>query len=198
MFNSLCGCFENLGASDPGDTLSSRDGQAPMPWIYRCGMAGAGHLFVIDGDLTKVHCDALLVPTDADRTIEEHWQSLFPGGTRYPGRRFAPGERVQRLGTTDAPAAGPDIWLGQFGHRKGDTEDWYADGLVDFVEQASAAYKAVDGVPRRIAVNVVGSGKGGARFDKGTLLKTIVPRLTKAAAAKRIDVVLVCQGRRQY
>lgn len=198
MFNSLCGCFENLGASDPGDISSSHDGQAPMPWIYRCRMAGAGHLFVIDGDLTKVHCDALLVPTDADRTIEEHWHSLFPGGTRYPGRRFAPGERVQRLGTTDAPAAGPDIWLGQFGHRKGDTEDWYADGLVDFVEQASAAYKAVNGVPRRIAVNVVGSGKGGARLDKGTLLKTIVPRLAEAAAAKRIDVVLVCHGRRQY
>ena len=81
---------------------------------------------------------------------------------------------------------------------RADTEKWYADGLVDFVEQAGAIYKPINGVPRRVAVNVAGSGKGGARLDKGTLLKTIVPRLTKAAAANRIDVVLVCHGRRQY
>ena len=118
--------------------------------------------------------------------------------TKIPSKRSNRPIRVQRLRPTKATAAGPEIWLGQFGHRAGDTEDWYADGLVDFVEQAGAVYKPANGLPRRVAVNIAGSGRGGARLDKGTLLKTIVPRLTEAAETNRIDVVLVCHGRRQY
>lgn len=35
-----------------------------------------GHLFIINGDLTKLACDAVLVPTDEDFVIEAPWKPL--------------------------------------------------------------------------------------------------------------------------
>jgi hypothetical protein len=161
-------------------------------------MPTPGHLFVIDGDLTKVACDALLIPTDANRRIEKHWDSLFVDRTKPPGREFSADERVQKLEPADVSASAPDVWLSQFGHRGGATNKWYADGIAAFVQRAGDEYEPIAGVPRRVAVNVAGSGAGGAQNDKGTLIKTIVPRLVEAAQEHEIDVVLVCWGRRQY
>ena len=36
-----------------------------------------GHLFIINGDLTKIACDALLVPTDGGSRMERQWRPLF-------------------------------------------------------------------------------------------------------------------------
>lgn len=35
-----------------------------------------GHLFIINGDLTKLACDAVLLPTDESFRIEDAWHDL--------------------------------------------------------------------------------------------------------------------------
>lgn len=37
-----------------------------------------GHLYVVDGDLTRIACDAWLLPTDDDFDITEAWHSVVP------------------------------------------------------------------------------------------------------------------------
>ena len=97
------------------------------------------------------------------------------------------------------PEVGPQIWLGDIGWH-GAPDGWFADGLVDFVERASASIPcaSVEGQRLRLAVNVAGSGRGGSEHDKGQLFETIVPALDEAAQRFDVDVVLVCWGLKQY
>ncbi|MGE2736086.1 SIR2 family protein [Mycolicibacterium vaccae] len=59
-----------------------------------------GHLFVAQGDLTKLACDAVLVPCDSDMDINSVWSPILPAGLargdhsrwlRLPGRPNAAG-----------------------------------------------------------------------------------------------------------
>ena len=165
-------------------------------------MAGQpGSLFVVDGDLTKIRCDAVLIPTDDELVIEPAWAGLL--GTRagpldaHPG--FVGGRRVRKFRPPAPLNPGePSIWLGDFGREDPD-EGWYAAGLVSFVRQASRSLRAAERQhPPRLAVNFVGSGAGGSRHDKGALYDEIVPALERAAEEYCADVVLVCWGERSY
>ena len=96
------------------------------------------------------------------------------------------------------PQSGPQIWLGCIGAFDS-PPDWYAQGLVDFIERVCAAWPLVAGAHRpRVAVNVGGSGAGGSAHDKGHLFRTIVPALSEAADRLDVDVALVCWGEKQY
>lgn len=39
----------------------------------------SGHLFIMNGDLTKVACDAILIPTDAGLGFTLSWKRLLRG-----------------------------------------------------------------------------------------------------------------------
>jgi hypothetical protein len=161
---------------------------------------GTGHLFVIDGDLTQLACDAILIPTDDRLSVTSAWShflgmheaGVLPGYSFSNGRRaipFAPAREID----------GPRIWLGNIG-AVGNSDDWYAEGLVEFVEHAGSELLANWDrvVAPRLAVNVAGSGAGGFIGRKGTLFDTIIPALQAAAHTTKVDVVLVCWGERPY
>lgn len=40
-----------------------------------------GHVFIINGDLTKIACDALLIPTDGAVNITASWRQFLHGTT---------------------------------------------------------------------------------------------------------------------
>lgn len=154
-------------------------------------MTEHGHLFVIDGDLTKLHCDAILIPVDNRFLVTRTWEHLLgtSGFLQDVDRPAGWGTSVRAMpyrmdGTRE-------IWLGDIGRSRAD-DSWYADGLVEFVRRASAAGR------RRLAVNVAGSGHGGSAHDKGRLYNTIVPALRSAARETGSDVVLVCWGEQSY
>jgi hypothetical protein len=158
----------------------------------------SGHLFVIDGDLKQLACDAILIPTDDRLTITDKWASF--SGMDRPGvlgdQKFPTGQRSMPMpGHID----GPQVWLGNIG-AAGKDDDWYATGLVDFVERAGRALLETwdQVVPPRLAVNVAGSGAGGFVRKKGTLFDTIIPALQKTCEAVAVDVVLVCWGEKPY
>lgn len=158
-----------------------------------------GHLFVIDGDLTRLHCDAILIPVDVGLSCTETWSDLLGFRGRIEDAVVPPGwGTTVRSFAYRAQEAGPHIWLGDIG-RYGADDDWYADGLVDFIERANDGDHRSPGELRlRLAVNVAGSGEGGASDDKGRLFDTIVPAIESAATRLGVDVVLVCWGDQQY
>jgi hypothetical protein len=154
-----------------------------------------GHLHVVAGDLTRISCDAWLLPTDNTFHISRSFASAIhvDAGAALPGLDWQ-GERVlhyRRSGDTD-------IWLGDVG-RWGEPPQCYAEAVAPFAERASALIRGR--VERRrpmLALGVLGTGEGGMRDDKGAVYEVLLPALYAAADTYNVDLVLVCWKRRAY
>lgn len=170
----------------------------PIANLSRMG----GHLFIVNGDLTKIACDALLIPTDANVRIERPWKSLFVGRRRETPTEFG---RRRVLAMPRRPNE-PRVWLGNVG-QVGNSSDFsvFAPIVEEFVVKASADVRKVPDAERiygwpkpRLAVNVVGSGQGGGATRKGHLILGLVTTLTELANDNDVDIVLVTFGPKPY
>lgn len=160
-----------------------------------------GHLFIINGDLTKVACDALLIPTDTEHKVEDHWRG-FLESRRYtkPGP-WELGDVFPSVSDTT-----PHIWLGNIGQSTNGADfEAFAPTVEAFISQAKARLETVDDDERiyawpklRLAVNVVGSGAGGGVGMKGNLTLGLVQTLTELATTHDVDIVLVTWGEKAY
>ncbi len=165
-----------------------------------------GHLFVIDSDLTKLYCDAVLVPVDIRLTLEKAWHALLKSVGWPMLKRVAQPEgwgstvhafRLEQHASQTA-ASYPEIWLGEVG-RSNPPDGHYARVLVEFVRRVSERAKSTPrSAPLRVGVPVVGTGEGGGWEDKGSIFSSIVPALERAALDYGVDVVLVCFGAKLY
>ncbi len=99
-----------------------------------------GHLFIINGDLTKIASDALLVPTDDGSRIEPQWRPLFKGREDEIPKAWG----NQRLKALRRVPKEPQIWLGNIG-RVGNRSDFsaFAPTVKNFVKKADAALRTV-------------------------------------------------------
>ncbi|MGV0741035.1 SIR2 family NAD-dependent protein deacylase [Mycolicibacterium sp. XJ870] len=161
-----------------------------------------GHLFIINGDLNKIACDAVLLPTDNEFTIESKWDGLVEDYNdeipdMWDGRNVIP---------LSARHKKPRVWLGNVGQYGEHSEfSVFASVVEEFVDNAAA--EAADTPHReriydwplpRLAVNVVGSGKGGGRGKKGDLTVGLVGTLTTLAQEHEVDIILVTRGDKAY
>lgn len=160
----------------------------------------SGHLFIINGDLTKLACDAILIPTDEVFRIENPWVEVL-GGWKRP---TSWGDST--VIALDPVPGEPQIWLGNIG-QIGDESDFavFEPVLTEFVEKAAGALQAVASEDRiyaapklRLAVNVIGSGRGGASRKKGELVHGLVLALERVARAHDVDIILVAFGEKPY
>ena len=159
-----------------------------------------GHLFIINGDLTHIACDAILIPTDPDFNIETPWIDLLAGRTGPTTWSTSNLEPLDRSGKE------PQIWLGNVGLPG---ESWGFDAfkptITRFVEKASEVARKVDDKERiypwpkpRLAVNVIGSGCGGGFGKKGELVSGLIQDLQELAEKHDVDIVLVTFGEKPY
>jgi len=169
-----------------------------------------GHLFIINGDLNKIACDAVLLPTDTQFTIESKWDGLADDhrseieayksryeGTDWDGRRILPLRKIPKK---------PRVWLGNIGQHGDQTKfSTFAPVVEDFVKQVAEEPEPEDSQERiyqwplrRLAVNVVGSGEGGGRGTKGDLALGLVKTLTELTRRHTVDIVLVTYGSKPY
>lgn len=161
----------------------------------------SGHLFIINGDLNKIACDAVLLPTDNEFTIESKWDGLIEDyrgeiPDAWDGRHVIPLSQRHRK---------PRVWLGNVGQYGEQTEfSVFAPVVEEFVVNARAATdtrsreRIYDWPLPRLAMNVVGSGKGGGRGKKGELTVGLVGTLTRLAREHNVDIVLVTRGDKAY
>ena len=151
-----------------------------------------GHLFIVAGDVTRIHCDAWLLPTTRGRDlVRDFADAAARGGVALP-ERWPDDARVLQPPQGDE---GPVIWLGDVGRRSAGPE-WFAACAVQFVEQAVATVSpSRTGCPPLLALPALGTRYGGADWHaKGEVLRSLVDSLGDVCARTGADVVLVLWG----
>lgn len=138
-----------------------------------------GHLFVVDSDLRKIHCDAWLLPTDKNFSITDVWIDVvgLKQRGRLAGLNWPNNSRVLFFGKVNDV----DVWLANIGNEAGDTQI-FADAAGDFIREA--VQKLRDETPNapetwvpRLALNHIGTGRGGAKFKKWQAIKEVTNRI---------------------
>lgn len=163
-----------------------------------------GHLFIVRGDLLRLACDAVMVPSGEGRDgygfiSQQVWRDALgdlvdaDGYLRDPP---GPDRRVVKA----RPGGGinrPAMWASHTGDT-GKSPEWYAAAVEQFIE-AAAQEPVADGARPLgdarplLGVPLVGTGDGGARDRRGEVLLVIM-EATKDALDKPdtvADVVLV-------
>ena len=150
-----------------------------------------GHVHVVAGDITKIGCDAWLLPTDGAFTISGAFAEEIG---LVSGQRLAnhvwDGSRVIRL--EQSLAGRPQVWLANVGRNPGDPRNegsWYADVIKPFARSATKGLKPT-GVPPLLAIPVLGTGDGGMAADKGTIYRELLPEMLCVAESQEVDLVL--------
>jgi len=171
-------------------------------WTYAARM---GHLFIIEGNIAQVACDAWLLPTDRSFHVTESFAGAIghrPG--HLVGFDWAD-RRVVRYGHQHGDGKGPVVVLGNVGlppiepaegSDNPEHELWIREVVDAFAELGAGL-----GPGRRrplLACPALGTGWGGFRNDRGTVYRALIPALRDAAAAFDVDLVLVCHGRDSY
>lgn len=159
-----------------------------------------GHVFIVNGDLTKIACDALLIPTDGMVNITPSWRPFLEGLT-YPDHFET---RVMRA--LPARRREPHVWLGDLARYDiVDKTAVFEATIQEFVERATPEVQRLRADDRiypwpkpRLAVNVIGTGYGGAAHVKGELLTLLIKTLESLAAKHDVDLILVAYGDKPY
>lgn len=155
-----------------------------------------GHLFVTRGDLGRLACDAVLVPSG--RAGRRFWHVSNPGWHRlleglrdeegfvaphggWSGEAPTPseGRRVVRLARSRGPAL-PEVWAGHTGEG-GQEPQWYAEAIGEFLGAATASLgraRGAAGAATDAAVDARDRARGAAGVAPGDAAAT-GPRATQ-------------------
>ena len=160
--------------------------------IARC--TEPGHVFVVQGDLTTLSCDAWLLPTDRELRVAAKWHRGLPPDL-ISGERLTvePPGAWQRGEVSSFALPGehrPAVWATDVGGGEGTSTEWYRQALASFLDQASA-FPAAGRARPLLAVPVVGTGGSGGGARSGAVLAGIVQELEDAVGRNSADVVLV-------
>jgi hypothetical protein len=160
-----------------------------------------GHLYVVDGDLTRIACDAWLLPTDDHFDITEAWHSVVPvdrkwrlTGHEWPVTENGMLDDGNRIIKYRGHHDGAEIYLARIGHREADP-GVYSGAALEFLRKATDAFAGTGRLPR-LAINQIGSGHGGGRQVRGEVLDHLLREIERVLATGivRADVILVCWG----
>lgn len=165
-------------------------------WVRKQGPM-SGHLFIVRGDLTRLACDAWLIPTGYEMTVEDYWLNFEPEGFReallalksnLPAGWKRGKERVCPVPFWPAERSRP--WLVNIIYRK---KERLIEAVKAFVEKVLA-----EGEPPRnhrerhlLALPVISTGFGGGALVKGQVINVLVRDLLKFVKTQKVDLVLV-------
>jgi hypothetical protein len=167
----------------------------------------SGHLFIVRGNLMRLACDAILVPSGTRRgrvgDVVDPWTSLpLPiDADGYVTPAPSNEQRVVKVASGDAHR--PDLWLGHTGD-EGRRPDWYAEAAVEFVRQAGSTPIHPDRArplahPHPlIGLPLIGTGSGGMEFEKGEVVLALLEGILRELQSVDADVALVLIRRNAY
>lgn len=156
----------------------------------------AAHVFVCQGDLMHLACDAWLVPGGAGPGGT--WRAALP--PRRTWRKLAEQERATLLAEVGDDEPLPILTDVTGSNRTG--PDWYAEGARHFVRVAVAELRQRGRAPKHrrarhlLALPLLGTGGGGGGYLSGEVVRLLMPVLRDeaaraAAAGVPVDVALV-------
>jgi hypothetical protein len=167
----------------------------PCPRRRTADDHNGGHVFVTAGDLNRLSCDAVLVPTDHRRHVTASFEPLVrPHEGALADLRWGADRLVARL--NDPLDHGPEVWIGDVATA---AHAGTIDDLArDFVELAGTSAWYRHGRRPRLALPVIGTGDGGSASSSGAVSQGLLICLRDAASAHNVDIVLITQGRAAY
>jgi len=166
-------------------------------------------VFISQGDVTKLACDAWLLPTDVRLHVTEGWRKSRSVESLCDPRGFLridPPDgwlegriRAFELELTAAADGAPRVWAVNVASAA--EPEWAAQSarewLRAYARSPRAGAEPAYGRSRPLlALPLVGTGEGGAHDVKGEVLRALVRELTVEADALELDAVLVTRGDR--
>lgn len=157
----------------------------------------SGHLFIYRGDLTKLACDAWVMPTGFRIRVEDYWLNPEPPGFRdalatLRDNRTASwksgDERVMPVPFWPKDRSRP--WLVNIIYRK---KERLIEAVEEFVDRVllDAPTPVNDRERHLLALPVITTGFGGGAKMKGQVINALVRDLTELVAKKGVDIALV-------
>ena len=160
----------------------------------------SGHLFVVQGDLRRLACDAVVIPCDSERNVNCVWIDLFPlsvvSESWNPDWIQVDAELVDRHARVVETTQRIDL--------AATVDDWPdLELLIEVVTRATvrAAEGVVPHAGRRlplVGLPLVGTGAGGLSGDRGAVVARLVPRLREVAHDSDVDIALVLSDGRDF
>lgn len=167
--------------------------------------ASGGHLLVVQGDLTALAVDAVIVPCDADGNVHAGFGPLLAAaGVELGQTTFGEGFVSVGAYRAQSDAGLHAVRLGAAGER----QVWLLDTTLatrgDVATLVSAVRVAIDqvatsvGSGATVAIPLVGVNAGGFGSSYFSVIAGVIPVLEAQAATLDIDVVLVTRSRSDY
>lgn len=185
--------------------------------------AQSGHLFIIRGDLTRVACDAWLLPCDADLNVSTvDWLTTNQGRIASEPSPHSPTDRAWVRVTGVVPPDGfgfgasfpavadqtdlPTPWLTNTAGcydldppRHAVTAiDSFLNAASDALTGALAPRPKYDRAVPLLAIPLIGSGDGGGFDVKGTIAQAVVEHVQAFVSTTLIDVAIVLDDDASY
>ena len=164
-----------------------------------------GHVFVVPGTLQALLADDVLLSSDGGAGIGRHFWPVF-GWSEEEGRvghsnvgYYPPGRRVF-LAQDQPGTGGLRRWVVAVGAHSGVPVSWLLDGVREALATVAGDGRGtvVDGRPRRVAMPVMGVGRGGFDGMRGQVIHGLLDEAQRAADETGIDVVLVAARPSDY
>jgi hypothetical protein len=154
----------------------------------------SGHFYVVDGDLSRIACDAWLLPTDNSFSITASWSHIL--GMDSPSRLEESPWRSNEFARPFRSIDRSEVWLGKVG---GQGTEGFVAAATQFVTGAAGRWRELARQQNRrplLAINQIGSGHGGGKFHKGEGLPAVMDAVRDLLEEDTIDadVVLVTWG----
>jgi hypothetical protein len=164
----------------------------------------APHVFVAHTDLTKLACDLVLVPTDVNGYVTEHWRCFGrPTAASLPRGWSDSGVRVTNAAPEASTAFGRWVrWVNTGSPTGHEDLAWLREGIRQGLEAAGASLRGAQAQHERarplVGVPLFGTGAGGFDEVRGQVLDAILSDCHNAAIRHGYDVIIACWHRSDY
>ena len=165
----------------------------------------AGHVFLVNGDITKLYCDSWLLPGDRKLQPRSQWSAENEClRDRLEKKALSKIDQYPRVFefTDWSRDAGPKPWLVDMGGNQETKFDWYIKGVKEFFICLNAGIAKERFIVNRakplVALPLVGTGGGGAGNFAGDILDKLIPVLYEQARSFDLDVALVLNAPAAY
>lgn len=141
-----------------------------------------GHLFVVHGRIETIRSDAVVVPTDAEFTVEPHWYPLLDD--EQPSRPAAWDKAFARK-------EGGDVWFVNVVDSSPGLGVQLADRLRTLLAEVARVIRRSGRRPPIIAMPVFGLAGGGKDHHKGAVIGDLITLLWDVVNDLTVDITLV-------
>src|SRR5687768_6793506 len=155
----------------------------------------SGHVFIVHGDITKLSCDAWLLPGSSHGAPGNTWREAVASEPAEPVPQDFGRSSRRVIAWKPLAEDAPVPYLTDVGGSRGTPIDWYLEAAREFFDRVARDFAERE--PRYgrerplIALPLVGTGQGGKRRQAGAVARELLPVLYECAEKTELDIALV-------